>query len=150
MGVKEIVPAYLDQKLQQNKLQRSDLLTGVSFASGGAGFDPETSESLDVIPMLDQLSYFQDYIKRLKKLVGKKEAKRIVSNGVAIVVAGGTDLIYTYFGIGAQHLKTDVDSFTTFMADSAASFVLQLYGFGARRIGVIGTPPLGCTPSQRA
>nr|ABO21003.1 anther-specific proline rich protein [Brassica rapa subsp. pekinensis] len=149
LGVKEIVPAYLDQKLQQNQLQRSDLLTGVSFASGGAGFDPETSESVEVIPMLDQLSYFQDYIKRVKKLVGKKEAKRIVSKGVAIVVAGGTDLIYTYFGIGAQHLKTDIDSYTTSMADSAASFVLQLYGYGARRIGVIGTPPLGCTPSQR-
>lgn len=74
--------------------------------------------------MLDQLSYFQDYIKRVKKLVGKKEAKRIVSKGVAIVVAGGTDLIYTYFGIGAQHLKTDIDSYTTSMADSAASFVL--------------------------
>ncbi|CAF1982501.1 unnamed protein product [Brassica oleracea] len=149
LGVKEIVPAYLDQKLQQNQLQRSDLLTGVSFASGGAGFDPETSESVEVIPMLDQLSYFQDYVKRVKKLVGKKEAKRIVSKGVAIVVAGGTDLIYTYFGIGAQHLKTDIDSYTTLMADSAASFVLQLYGYGARRIGVIGTPPLGCTPSQR-
>lgn len=24
-----------------------------------------------------------------------------------------------------------------------------MYGYGARRIGVIGTPPLGCTPSQR-
>ncbi|CAH8391079.1 unnamed protein product [Eruca vesicaria subsp. sativa] len=149
LGVKELVPAYVDQKLQQNELQRSDLLTGVSFASGGAGFDPETSESVDVIPMLDQLSYFQDYKKRVKKLVGKKEAKQIVSKGVAIVVAGGTDLIYTYFGIGGQNRKIDVDSYTTTMADSAASFVMQLHGYGARRIGVIGTPPLGCTPSQR-
>lgn len=30
-----------------------------------------------------------------------------------------------------------------------AIFGQQLYGYGARRIGVIGTPPLGCTPSQR-
>lgn len=28
-------------------------------------------------------------------------------------------------------------------------FGQQLYGYGARRIGVVGTPPLGCTPSQR-
>lgn len=25
----------------------------------------------------------------------------------------------------------------------------QLYGYGARQIAVIGTPPLGCVPSQR-
>ena len=128
--------------------------------------------------MLDQLTYFQDYKKRMKKLVGKKKTKKIVSKGAAIVVAGSNDLVYTYFGNGAQHLKNDVDSFATMMADSAASFVLvrttiihklyillkckcliktiliqifgqQLYGYGVRRIGVIGTPPIGCTPSQR-
>ena len=74
--------------------------------------------------MLDQLTYFQDYKKRMKKLVGKKKTKKIVSKGAAIVVAGSNDLVYTYFGNGAQHLKNDVDSFTTMMADSAASFVL--------------------------
>ncbi|KAJ4916235.1 anther-specific proline-rich protein APG [Raphanus sativus] len=150
LGVKEIVPAYLDKKLQQNDdLQQSDLLTGVSFASGGAGYLPQTSESWKVLTMLDQLRYFQDYKKRMKKLVGKKKTKHIVSKGAAIVVAGSNDLVYTYFGSRAQRLKNDVDSFTTMMADSAASFVLQLYGFGTRRIGVVGTPPLGCTPSQR-
>ncbi|KFK44139.1 hypothetical protein AALP_AA1G220100 [Arabis alpina] len=149
LGVKEIVPAYLDQKLQQNELQQSDLLTGVSFASGGAGYIPETSEAGEVIPMLDQLTYFQDYMERLNKLVGKKKTAQIVSKGAAIVDAGANDLMYTYYGSGGQRLKNDVDSFTTIMADSAASFVLQLYGYGARRIGVVGTPPLGCTPSQR-
>uniref|UniRef100_M4EAI6 Anther-specific proline rich protein n=1 Tax=Brassica campestris TaxID=3711 RepID=M4EAI6_BRACM len=150
LGVKEIVPAYVDKKLQQNnELQETDLLTGVSFASGGAGYLPQTSESWKVTTMLDQLTYFQDYKKRMKKLVGKKKTKKIVSKGAAIVVAGSNDLVYTYFGNGAQHLKNDVDSFATMMADSAASFVLQLYGYGVRRIGVIGTPPIGCTPSQR-
>lgn len=38
-GVKKLLPAYLDPNLQ---LQ--DLLTGVSFGSGGAGYDPLTSE----------------------------------------------------------------------------------------------------------
>ncbi|KAF3588007.1 hypothetical protein F2Q69_00027154 [Brassica cretica] len=128
LGVKEIVPAYVDKKLQQNnELQQSDLLTGVSFASGGAGYLPQTSESWKVTTMLDQLTYFQDYKKRMKKLVGKKKTKKIVSKGAAIVVAGSNDLVYTYFGNGAQHLKNDVDSFTTMMADSAASFVLFAY-----------------------
>ena len=38
-GVKKFLPPYLDPNLQ---LQ--DLLTGVSFASGGAGYDPLTAE----------------------------------------------------------------------------------------------------------
>ncbi|KAL0795040.1 hypothetical protein Bca101_066417 [Brassica carinata] len=126
LGVKEIVPAYLEKKLQQDdELQESDLLTGVSFASGGAGYLPETSESVKVETMLDQLTYFQDYKKRMKNLVGKKKTKQIVRKGAAIVVAGSNDLVYTYFGSGAQRLKNDVDSFTTMMADSAASFVLN-------------------------
>lgn len=38
LGIKEFVPAYLD-----TNLQAKDLATGVSFASGGAGFDPQTA-----------------------------------------------------------------------------------------------------------
>ncbi|XP_010477244.1 PREDICTED: anther-specific proline-rich protein APG [Camelina sativa] len=153
LGVKEIVPAYFDSKTQPN-----DLLTGVSFASGGAGYNPVTSESAKAIPMLDQLTYFQDYIEKVNKVVrqektgevlaGLEKTNQIISKGVAIVVAGSNDLVITYFGSGAQRLKKDIDSYTTVIADSAASFVLQLYGYGARRIGVIGAPPLGCVPSQ--
>ncbi|KAK9990133.1 hypothetical protein SO802_025118 [Lithocarpus litseifolius] len=65
-GVKKILPAYLDPNLQ---LQ--DLLTGVSFASGGAGYDPLTAK------------------------------------------------------------------------------IVELYGLGARRIGVVSIPSIGCVPSQR-
>lgn len=39
LGIKELLPAYLDPNLQIQ-----DLSTGVNFASGGAGFDPLTSE----------------------------------------------------------------------------------------------------------
>ncbi|GFZ10467.1 GDSL-like Lipase/Acylhydrolase superfamily protein [Actinidia rufa] len=38
LGIKELLPAYLDPNLQTE-----DLKTGVNFASGGAGFDPLTS-----------------------------------------------------------------------------------------------------------
>jgi hypothetical protein len=39
LGIKEYVPAYLG-----TNLTAYDLLTGVSFASGGAGYDPLTAE----------------------------------------------------------------------------------------------------------
>ncbi|KAJ9675064.1 hypothetical protein PVL29_024138 [Vitis rotundifolia] len=65
LGIKELVPAYLDPALQP-----SDLLTGVSFASGASGYDSLTPK------------------------------------------------------------------------------ISELYGLGARRIGVFSAPPLGCLPSQ--
>ena len=37
LGIKKLLPAYLDPALQP-----SDLLTGVSFASGASGYDPLT------------------------------------------------------------------------------------------------------------
>ena len=39
LGIKELVPAYLDPNLQTK-----ELLTGVSFASGASGYDPQTSQ----------------------------------------------------------------------------------------------------------
>lgn len=41
LNVKELLPPYLDPKLQD-----SDLITGVSFASAGTGLDNLTSELL--------------------------------------------------------------------------------------------------------
>lgn len=51
-NVKKIVPAYLDPNVQLE-----DLLTGVTFASGGAGYDPQTS-NLVVCIMYGYKLYF--------------------------------------------------------------------------------------------
>lgn len=39
LGIKDLLPAYLG-----TNLSNEDLITGVSFASGGTGFDPITSQ----------------------------------------------------------------------------------------------------------
>lgn len=39
LGIKELLPAYLDPTLQPK-----DLLTGVVIAAGGAGYDPLTAQ----------------------------------------------------------------------------------------------------------
>ncbi|VVA91954.1 unnamed protein product [Arabis nemorensis] len=144
LGVKPTLPPYL-----RPGLTREDLLTGVSFASGGSGYDPLTPIVVRAIPMSDQLTYFQEYIEKVKGFVGKEKAKHIISKGLAIVIAGSDDLANTYYGTHAEEFLFDIDSYTSFMANSAASFAMQLYESGARKIGFVGVPPIGCIPIQR-
>ncbi|KAI4296849.1 hypothetical protein L6164_036769 [Bauhinia variegata] len=100
IGVKELVPPYLDPKLSNE-----ELLTGVSFASAGSGFDPLTPSLTKVIPIQKQLEYFKEYKQRIEGLLGKQ----------------GTE----------EHIKK-------------AAFLVSAEG--ARKIAVVGLPPMGCLP----
>ncbi|XVE87463.1 hypothetical protein DITRI_Ditri18aG0119400 [Diplodiscus trichospermus] len=143
-GVKELVPAYLDPKLQ---LQ--DLLTGVSFASGAAGYDPLTSQLANVISMSDQLELFKEYATKIKSAVGEEKAATIISKGIHIVCCGSNDVANTYFALPVRRAHYDINSYSDFTASYASEFLQELYGLGARRIGLLGLPPIGCVPSQR-
>ncbi|OAY50544.1 GDSL esterase/lipase EXL3 [Manihot esculenta] len=144
LGIKDTLPAYLDSTVAS-----ADLITGVTFASGGAGYDPLTSKLASVISLADQLEYFKEYIEKLKRLVGEEKTQFILSNSLYLVVAGSDDIANTYFILRARKLQYDVAGYTDLMADYASTFVQDLYELGARRIGVFSAPPIGCVPSQR-
>ncbi|CAE5964280.1 unnamed protein product [Arabidopsis arenosa] len=116
LGIKRIVPAY--RKLY---IAPSDLKTGVSFASGGAGVDPVTSEMLRVLSPAAQVKDFKGYLRKLKGIVGKKKAKEIVANSVILVSEGNNDIGITY----------------------------AIHDAGARKFAVMGVIPLGCLPMSR-
>ncbi|KAH9617266.1 hypothetical protein KSS87_006892 [Heliosperma pusillum] len=144
MGLKELVPPYLDPSLQIN-----DLLTGVSFASGAAGYDPESAKLANAISLDKQLKLFKQYINKLKAAVGDNATSTIISQSVYLVCAGSNDITNTYFALPFRKLQYTVSSYTSLMVDWASTFVQDLYDLGARKIGVISAPPCGCLPSQR-
>ncbi|XP_065880563.1 GDSL esterase/lipase EXL3-like [Euphorbia lathyris] len=144
LGIKDVVPAYLDPSLAPQ-----ELITGVTFASGGSGFDPLTPKLVGVISLSEQLNYFKEYIEKVKGMVGEERAKFIIENSLYFVVAGSDDIANTYFVLRARKLQYDVPAYTQLMSDSAATFVKDLYNLGARRIGFFSVPPIGCVPSQR-
>ncbi|KAJ1408774.1 SGNH hydrolase superfamily [Sesbania bispinosa] len=125
-GVKKLLPAYLDPNLQ---LQ--DLLTGISFASG------------------DQLDMFRKYKRKIRKAVGKIRTAIIISKSIYLVCMGSDDIANTYSQTPIRRAYYDIPSYTDMMASHASNFLKELYGLGARRIGVIGLPAIGCLPSQR-
>ncbi|XVF35930.1 hypothetical protein REPUB_Repub19eG0014200 [Reevesia pubescens] len=144
LGIKDTVPAYLDPTLKPQ-----DLITGVTFASGGTGYDPLTPKLASVIPMSDQLDHFKEYISKLKTLVGEEKTNFILAKSLFLIVAGSDDIANTYFVLRARKLQYDIPAYTDLMVNSATGFFKELYDLGARRIGVFSTPPIGCVPSQR-
>ncbi|KAG0473156.1 hypothetical protein HPP92_015013 [Vanilla planifolia] len=144
LGIKEYVPAYLG-----TKLSAQELITGVSFASGGCGFDPLTADLVSAISMEDQLNLFKEYKEKVKAIVGEEKAAEITNNAVYLVATGTDDLANTYFTTPFRRLEFDLPSYINFTVKSASSFVQKLYHLGARKISVVSAPPIGCLPSQR-
>ncbi|KAG1361965.1 putative GDSL esterase/lipase [Cocos nucifera] len=116
MGIKQYVPAYLGTKLDDH-----DLLTGVSFASGGGGYDPLTAELVQALTMDDQLNLFKDYKKKLKAIAGEKRASTIISRSLYVVATGNDDLANTYFTSPFRR-NYDLSSYIKFVVQSASSF----------------------------
>ncbi|XP_030527232.2 GDSL esterase/lipase EXL3-like [Rhodamnia argentea] len=144
LGIKDTVPAYLDPNLQNQ-----DLVTGVTFASGGSGYDPLTPKLVSVISMSDQLGLFKEYIVRLKGFVGEEKANFILAKSLYMVVSGSDDIANNYFTARVRQLQYDVPGYTDLMVGLASNFLQDLYDLGARRIAVFSAPPIGCVPSQR-
>ncbi|XP_062074624.1 GDSL esterase/lipase EXL3-like [Humulus lupulus] len=144
LKIKKLLPAYLDPSLQLE-----DLLTGVSFASGGSGYDPLTPQVVSVLSLSDQLKMFKDVITKIKGGAGESRAAMILSKSIFIICIGSDDIANTYFTTPFRKPHYDIPAYTDLMAKSASTFLQDLYKEGARRIGVVSLPPIGCVPSQR-
>ncbi|KAF2324715.1 hypothetical protein GH714_016452 [Hevea brasiliensis] len=118
LGIKDTVPAYLDPTVTP-----ADLATGVTFASGGTGYDPMTPKLASVISLADQLEHFNEYIQKLIGFVGEEKTNFILANSLYLLVAGSDDIANTYFVLRARKLQYDVPAYTDLMANSASTFV---------------------------
>ncbi|KAK9271306.1 hypothetical protein L1049_026896 [Liquidambar formosana] len=121
LGIKELVPAYLDPALKS-----TDLPTGVSFASGGSGYDPLTPQIVSVLSLTDQLRLFKEYIEKLKGVVGEERTNFILANSIFLVVSGSDDIANTYFLTHVRELHYDVPSYTNLMVNWASTFLQVL------------------------
>ncbi|XP_049389269.1 GDSL esterase/lipase EXL3-like [Solanum stenotomum] len=124
LGIKELLPPYLDPELQAK-----DLITGVTFASS-------------VLSIPKQLELFKEYIGKLKAIVGEAKALEILSNSLFIVLSGHNDIQLN----PASILNP---SYNELLVKFASNFVQELYKLGARKIGVFGVLPIGCMPLHR-
>ncbi|KAF5782233.1 putative triacylglycerol lipase [Helianthus annuus] len=145
LGIKQTIPPYLKPNLSNYQIR-----TGVNFASAGSGYDGVTARVSGVIPMTKQLNYFKEYIKRLKKVVGLKEAKSIVKGALVSISAGTNDFTISYYDLRTRRDDFAIGGYQDFVLKKLQNFTRELYRLGCRTMVVSGLPPMGCLPIQMA
>ncbi|KAK1301573.1 GDSL esterase/lipase [Acorus calamus] len=141
LGLKDDVPAYLDPTLSLE-----DLLTGVSFASAGTGFDTLTAQINDVIPVSTQLDYFREYIARIGAAIGRREAEEHISRAIVFISIGTNDFIVNYLALPFRKQTFTVGQYQDFLLMKQGEFLQELRSLGVRRVAVVGLTPFGCIP----
>uniref|UniRef100_A0ACD5ZLG0 Uncharacterized protein n=1 Tax=Avena sativa TaxID=4498 RepID=A0ACD5ZLG0_AVESA len=142
LGFSSYPAAYLSpQASGQN------LLTGVNFASGGSGFYDDAPFKSQYITLTQQLENFQEYRSKLAVVAGSSDkAQSIVSDALYIICTGSNDFHLNYY-INPVLLSTlTYDEYCDRLTVIFKNTIAELYDAGARRIGVLTVPPMGCFP----
>ncbi|KAE8657730.1 GDSL esterase/lipase [Hibiscus syriacus] len=142
LGFTSYPPAYLSQDARGNAL-----LTGANFASAASGLYDRTANLYSAITLSQQLNYYKEYQTKVENMVGKAKANDIVSGAIHLLSAGSSDYIQNYYINPLLNRIYTLDQFSNILMRSYSSFIQNLYGLGARRIGVTSLPPTGCLPA---
>ncbi|KAF9608900.1 hypothetical protein IFM89_012068 [Coptis chinensis] len=142
LGIKESVPPYLD-----NTLGLEELMTGVSFASAGSGYDQLTADTYKVIPIQQQLEYFKEYMTKIEQQIGKGEMEARINKSGFIISAGTNDFVLNYFALPGRRKQYTITEYQDFLVQNTRNFVQALVDLGARKIGVVGVAPIGYLPA---
>ncbi|KAM0071762.1 putative GDSL lipase/esterase, SGNH hydrolase superfamily [Helianthus debilis subsp. tardiflorus] len=144
VGLKKNLPPYLDPSLTIE-----DLMTGVCFASAGAGFDPLTSQIGMCLTQSQQLDLFKEYKVKMEAAIGKERTDDLVRRAGYLVSSGTNDFSFNYYGplpIRRKDYPT-IAQYKQFQWQLVEQFLQGLLDEGAQKIGVVGLPPIGCLPA---
>ncbi|KAJ6922783.1 hypothetical protein NC652_016439 [Populus alba x Populus x berolinensis] len=142
LGFTTYPPAYLSPDASGR-----NILTGANFASAASGLYDGTAQSYSAISLTRQLSYYRDYQMKVVNMAGQARANDIFSGAIHLLSAGSSDFIQNYYINPVLRGLYSVDRFSDLLMSSYSSFIQNLYGLGARRIGVTSLPPTGCLPA---
>nr|QGP73757.1 GDSL esterase/lipase [Sedum alfredii] len=140
-GVKDFIPPYLNPELSLD-----ELMTGVSFASAGSGFDPLTPQISSTLSLPEQLEYFREYKTRMTQKIGKKKTDELISKSVYVLSAGTNDFVVNYITLPLRRQSYSVSQFENFILQYLRQFIKALMIEGARKMAIGGLPPIGCLP----
>ncbi|CAH2046254.1 unnamed protein product [Thlaspi arvense] len=135
------IPAFLDPTLTQ-----ADLPRGASFASAGSGYDDLTANISNVWSFSTQANYFLHYKIHLNKLVGPLESSKMIKNAIFLLSMGTNDFLQNYLVDFTRQKQFTVEQYIDFLSSRMLYDAKMLRRLGARRLVVVGVPPMGCMP----
>ncbi|CAL5439598.1 unnamed protein product [Camellia sinensis] len=141
LGFTTYPPAYLSPQASGK-----NLLIGANFASAASGYDDKTAVLNHAIPLSQQLEYYKEYQGKLAQIAGNQNAASILKDGLYILSFGSSDFLQNYYVNPFINKVLTPDQYSSYLVGIFSSFIKDLYGLGARRIGVTSLPPLGCLP----
>ncbi|KFK27114.1 hypothetical protein AALP_AA8G336400 [Arabis alpina] len=143
-------PPYLSLKgLLKKKKRESASVTGVNFASGGAGIFNGSDETFkQSIPLSHQVNHWLSIHEEITTQLRPSEAQTHLSKSLFFVVIGSNDL-FDYFGSSKLRQKNNPQQYTQSMADKLKEQLKRVHDTGARRFLVLGVAQIGCTPGNR-
>ncbi|KAK1407021.1 hypothetical protein QVD17_38631 [Tagetes erecta] len=144
-------PPYLSLVSKSKKLSSTNAtVTGISFASGGAGIFNGTDELFkQSIPLTKQVGYYSLVHDQLVQQMGSVEAQAHLSKSLFLVVIGSNDL-FGYFNKDSKVSKQySPQEYVDLMVSTLKGLLKKLYEMGARKYVVSGVGVIGCCPAQR-
>ncbi|KAF2323494.1 hypothetical protein GH714_035727 [Hevea brasiliensis] len=144
LGFKTYPPAYLSPDASGK-----NLLIGANFASAASGYDENAATLNHAIPLSQQLQFFNEYKSKLAQVAGSNQTESIIKGALYLLSAGSSDFLQNYYVNPLINKVYTPDQYGSLLVSAFTSFVKDLYGFGARRLGVTSLPPLGCLPAAR-
>lgn len=144
LGYVNMTRAFLDPQI--NKV---DMLHGISFASAGSGYDDLTANFSNAMTLAKQREYLRHYEIHLSQMVGVDKARETMKNAIYILSMGTNDFLQNYFLEVIRSMQYTVEQYQNFLIRSLFTHVKIIHSQGARRLAVVGVPPLGCEPLIR-
>ncbi|XP_039062871.1 GDSL esterase/lipase At5g03810-like [Hibiscus syriacus] len=103
--------------------------------------------SLRSITLTQQLTCYKECQTKVENMVGKPKANDIFSGAIHLLSAGSSDYIQNYYINPLLNRIYTPDQFSDILMRSYSSFIQNLYGLGARKIGGTTLPPSGYLPA---
>ncbi|KAG9138787.1 hypothetical protein Leryth_007424 [Lithospermum erythrorhizon] len=125
LGLKHVLPAYLDPKTTPE-----DLLTGVSFASAGSGYDDLTAARTNVLNFKNELGLFEECLMRIRKDVGKEKGSHIVGNAVFVIAGGTNDVVNNFYVLPTRRATFSLSGYHHFLLRNLEGYLRKIYSMG--------------------
>ncbi|XP_057511306.1 lysine histidine transporter-like 4 [Actinidia eriantha] len=112
--------------------------TGIRYSS----YMQLSSAALKVVTLTEQIQQFITVLNNLTAAMGLEATETMFSKSVFSISIGSND-IFSYFLTNSIPKQ----SFIAILMSQYEAPIKALYSVGARKIGIISVPPIGCCPS---